>query len=130
MDSLDLRILEILQRDNRTSSERIASVVGLSSTAVQRRIKRLRELGVIIQDTSVVSPDAVGRKLTVIVEVTLSKAPSYGLDAFKQSVRETPEVTQCYLVTGKADFVLIISRKSSTLIFACVRSQLVSVIVG
>jgi Lrp/AsnC family leucine-responsive transcriptional regulator len=111
MDSRDLKILKILQTNNRTGSEQIAAAVGLSATAVQRRIKRLRDRGIILQDTSVLSPDALGRKLTVIVEVTLSKGPAYGLDAFKQTVRQTPEITQCYQVTGKADFVLIVSSK-------------------
>jgi len=102
---------DILQKDNRTPSEQIAADVGLSATAVQRRMRRLREQGVIVQDVSVIAPDAVGRKLTLIVEVTLSKGPAYGLDGFKRSVKAIPEVSQCYHVTGRADFVLIITAR-------------------
>ncbi len=111
MDSKDLKILDILQRDNRTPTEQIAAEIGLSSTAIQRRIKRLREQGVIVQDTAVVSPEAVGCKLTLIVEVTLLRGPAYGLDEFRRSIREIPEIMQCYQVTGEADFVLIVSAR-------------------
>ncbi|MCI0487930.1 MAG: Lrp/AsnC family transcriptional regulator [Blastocatellia bacterium] len=113
MDSFDLKILSIVQRDNRLPTEKIASRVGLSPSAVQRRLKRLREERVIEADVAIVSPETIGRRLTVIVEVTLEQERplSFVLDEFKKLMLAAPEVMQCYHVTGNADFILIIMAK-------------------
>lgn len=113
MDLYDLRILEIMQRDNRQPTEKIAEEIGLSASAVQRRLKRLRDSGTIEADVSIVSPEAVGRKLFAIVEVSLQRERplSATLGDFKRMMLITPEVMQCYHVTGEADFILMISAR-------------------
>jgi Lrp/AsnC family transcriptional regulator, leucine-responsive regulatory protein len=73
MDSFDIKILNIIQQDNRLSSERIAEQVGLSPSAVQRRVKRLREEGIIAADVAIVSPEATGRSFTAIVGIIIDK---------------------------------------------------------
>lgn len=113
MDSFDIKILNIVQRDNQLSAERIADQIGLSSSAVQRRLKRLRKDGIIEADVAIISPQASGRRLILITEVTLEREHplSLVLEEFKKLMLATPEVMQCYHVTGNADFVLIITAK-------------------
>jgi Lrp/AsnC family leucine-responsive transcriptional regulator len=111
MDSFDIKILNIVQGDNRLPAEKIAERVGLSPSAVQRRLKRLRADGIIEADVAVVSPEAVGRTLTAIVGVIIDKERplSTALAEFKNLMLKTPEVMQCYDVTGEADFIVVIT---------------------
>ena len=113
MDSFDKKILDIVQQNNLLSTERIAEQVNLSPSAVQRRLKRLRKDGIIEADVAIVSPQASGKLLTIIVEVTLEQERplSSVLDEFKKLVLAAPEVMQCYHITGNADFILIIAAK-------------------
>jgi Lrp/AsnC family leucine-responsive transcriptional regulator len=109
LDDLDRKILDLVQRDNRLTSEAIGERVGLSATAVQRRLKRLRDAAVIEADVSIVSPKAVGQNLQLMVMVSLERERADIIDRFKRSVRATPEVMSGYSVTGEADFVLVVS---------------------
>ncbi len=111
MDRLDLRLLELVQRDNRLTADELSESVGLSPSACQRRLKRLREDGVIVADVSIVAPEALGRRLTMIVQVTLERERPDLIDTFKRSMIATPEVMQCFYVTGDADFVMILTVK-------------------
>ena len=112
MDSFDRRILEIVQRNNRLPAERIAAKTGLSASAVQRRLKRLREDGTIVADVSIVSPEAAGRGLTAIVEVTIGERPLQRvLSEFRRQMLAADEVQQCYHVTGKGDFLLVVTAR-------------------
>ncbi|HEX9931111.1 MAG TPA: Lrp/AsnC family transcriptional regulator [Pyrinomonadaceae bacterium] len=113
MDLFDKKILAIVQQNNQLSADKIAEQVNLSASAVQRRLKRLRKDGIIEADVAIISPQASGRLLTIIVEVTLEQERliSSVLDEFKKLVLNTPEVMQCYHVTGNADFILIIAAK-------------------
>ena len=113
MDSFDVKILNIVQSDNRLPIEKIANRIGLSPSAVQRRLKRLREDGIIEADVAVISPEAIGRTLTAIVGVIIDKERplSVALAEFKNLMLTTPEVMQCYDVTGEADFIVVITAK-------------------
>lgn len=111
LDNFDRRILAIMQTSNRVGSERIASEVGLSAAAVQRRLKRMRAEGTIKSDVSVLDPIHVGRKMSFVVQVSLERERVDLLDAFKTQMRAEPAVQQCYYVTGSADFVLIVTAK-------------------
>jgi Lrp/AsnC family transcriptional regulator, leucine-responsive regulatory protein len=113
MDSFDVKILNIVQSDNRLPIEKIANRIGLSPSAVQRRLKRLREDGIIEADVAVISPEAIGRTLTAIVGVIIDKERplSVALTEFKKLMLSAPEVMQCYDVTGEADFIVIITAK-------------------
>jgi len=112
LDRLDARLLSIVQAHNRHTSEELGEMVGLSATAVQRRVKRLRDEGVIEADISVVKPKAIGRPIAMLVSVSLERERADIVDRFKQSIRQTPEVMNGYYVTGDADFVLIVTAKS------------------
>ncbi|MDV4145485.1 MULTISPECIES: Lrp/AsnC family transcriptional regulator [Shimia] len=109
MDDKDLDILRLVQRDARLTADAISHEVGLSAPAVQKRLKRLRESGVIERDIAVLSPSKLGREMTIIVEVILERESRAHLDAFKRRMRGAPCVQQCYYTTGEADFVLILT---------------------
>ncbi|MBD2837819.1 Lrp/AsnC family transcriptional regulator [Pseudomonas sp. JM0905a] len=111
LDRIDAKLLDEMQRNNRTSSEELGERVGLSSTGVQRRLKRLRSEGVIQADVSVINPKAVGRDVMMLVLVSLERERADIIDKFKQSIRSTPEIMSGYYVTGDADFVLLITAK-------------------
>jgi Lrp/AsnC family transcriptional regulator, leucine-responsive regulatory protein len=109
LDDFDRRILVELQQDNLISAEHLGAKVGLSASAIQRRMKRLRDGKVISADVSVLDPEAIGRPLKVVVEVSLERESLQLFEEFKRRIRDTPEVQQCYYVTGEGDFVLIIT---------------------
>ncbi|MER9493223.1 Lrp/AsnC family transcriptional regulator [Mesorhizobium sp. M0006] len=109
LDSFDLAILAILQLDNTTPQRLIGEAVNLSAPAVQRRIKRMEQSGVIAGNVAVVEPSAVGQPITIFVEVELESERSDLIDAAKRQFSAAPEVQQCYYVTGEADFILVIT---------------------
>jgi Lrp/AsnC family leucine-responsive transcriptional regulator len=109
MDDLDRRILNLMQENNRLSYAQMAELVGSSAASCMRRVTRLRSEGVISADISLVDPKAVGKSLSVVVTVELDRERLDLVDEFKQAMRKTPQVTHCYMVTGDADFVLIVS---------------------
>jgi Lrp/AsnC family leucine-responsive transcriptional regulator len=108
IDDFDRRLLDALQEDNRRTGEELAAIVGLSPAACLRRAQRLRHEGVIERDVSILAPEAVGRKLTLMVLVTLERERPDVVDEFKRLMQRTPEVMQCFYVTGAADFVLLV----------------------
>lgn len=111
-DRFNLKLLELVQQNNRLTAEELGEKVGLSPTACQKRLKKMRAQGVIEKDIAVLNRDVIGQRVTLIVEVSLeSEQPEY-LDQFKRSMRLIPEVMQCYYVTGNSDFILILSAKN------------------
>lgn len=108
LDKFDRAILKALQKDNLTPQRTIGDSIGLSAAAVQRRIKRMRETGVIAADITVVNREKVGRMITLFVEVKMESEQIELIDEAKKSFQEAPEVQQCYYVTGETDFVLVI----------------------
>lgn len=111
-DRTDARILEIVQKNNRLTSEVIGELAGLSATACQRRLKRLRSEGIIEADVSIVSAKAVGRSIQMIVLVTLERERSDIIDKFKKAIKASTEVVNGFYVTGDADFVLYITSRT------------------
>ena len=108
LDAFDLRILAMYQHDVRLPAERIGDQVGLSAAAVQRRLKRLRENGVIEAEVARIAPRAVGLPITCIVTIDLDRETAAELARFKARMAACAEVQQCYYVTGQADFVLVV----------------------
>lgn len=111
-DRTDARILELVQKNNRLTSEVIGRIAGLSPTACQRRLKRLRSEGIIEADVSIVSPKAVGRHIQMLVLVTLERERADIVDKFKKAIKASAEVVNGFFVTGDADFVLYITTRS------------------
>lgn len=108
LDDFDRRILSLYQHDTRIPGERIGTAVGLSAAAVQRRIKRMRDDGVIVADQALVDRRKVGLGFTAIVGVDLIDESGRAMQAFRDRVAPRDEVQQCYGVTGEADFVLMV----------------------
>ena len=107
LDAFDLAILRILQSDNRSPHRVIAEHVNLSPPSVQRRIRRMEKTGVISANAAIVDPNLVGLSLTIIVELELVSETTEEIDTIKGLLCATPQVQQCYYVTGEADIVLV-----------------------
>ncbi|MIL10049.1 Lrp/AsnC family transcriptional regulator [Salmonella enterica subsp. enterica] len=107
LDAFDLAILRILQQDNATPQREIGERVHLSTAAVQRRIRRMEEAGIIRANVALIEAAAVGMPLTIIADVTLESEGLGLIDEAKRAFAAAPEVQQCYYVTGEADFVLV-----------------------
>ena len=107
LDETDRHILRIMQDDARARLETVAAEVGTSVATIQRRLKSLKENGVISHETISVTPEAVGFAMTFIILVELERERLDQLDAFRRKVKSEPQVQQCYYITGEADFALI-----------------------
>lgn len=108
LDGFDRAILRILQRDNKTPQRRIGEAVNLSAAAVQRRIAAMEEAGVIARNVAIVDTQAVQMTITSIVEVQMINEHQQTAAAARALFQATPEVQQCYYVTGGISFVLVI----------------------
>ncbi len=110
LDKLDANILRILQADGRRTYDLIATEVGLSASAVLRRVKRLEDTGIIDRYVALVKPDKVGLGLTAYINVRLEKhSESHKrnpMDLFSASVQTWPEVVECAALTGEMDYLL------------------------
>lgn len=107
LDAIDRKLLEAIQIDAAQTSEQLAEHVGLSPSAAQRRLKRLKDAGVVRQEVAVVSHEAVGRQLILIVEVRVEHDHEPEATNFTRRLETAPEVMQCYYVTGRADYILL-----------------------
>lgn len=108
LDALDRKILRRYQHDTRLAAETIASEIGLSTAAVQRRLRRLRDRGVIEAEVARLDPGALGLPVTCIVGVELVRETANGLQRFSKKIARYEEVQQCYYVTGRMDFMLVV----------------------
>jgi len=108
LDKFDYLLLRLLQEDNNISLRELGEKVNLSTAAVQRRIRYLEESGVIQANVSVLNPSLLNQTVTVIVEVHAVSTQAAELTKLKATFA-SPEIQQCYYVTGEADFILVIS---------------------
>ncbi|HKO80680.1 MAG TPA: Lrp/AsnC family transcriptional regulator [Chitinophagaceae bacterium] len=111
LDEYDKKLLRLLQQNNKTTADELAELVSLSASAVQRRLKRLRDEKIIEADVSIISPVAGGIGITCVVDIILQEGSSKAIDKFKTAMQKCTEVMQCYYVTGTYDFVLIVNTK-------------------
>jgi Lrp/AsnC family transcriptional regulator len=106
LDSIDLRILEILQVDGEAQVAQVAERVGLSTTPCWRRIQRMKEAGVITRQVALVDPRAVNVGVTVFVSVRTSVHSQKWFDRFRATVQAIPEVVEFYRMSGEVDYLL------------------------
>jgi Lrp/AsnC family transcriptional regulator, leucine-responsive regulatory protein len=109
LDEYDKQLLRLLQQNNKTTSEELGEIVSLSTSAVQRRLKKLRDNKMIEADVSIISPSAMGIGITCVVDVILETGSSKAIDTFKLTMQKCDDVMHCYYVTGTYDFVLIVN---------------------
>lgn len=113
MDHIDRRILEALQRDGRMSNADLSERVNLSPSACHRRVQRLEKAGLIRGYVALLDPRVLGRPTTVFVEITLSGQADEVLDAFERAVALVPEVLECHLMAGSADYLLKVTARDT-----------------
>ncbi|MBN9384972.1 MAG: Lrp/AsnC family transcriptional regulator [Chitinophagaceae bacterium] len=111
LDGFDKRLLQLLQQNCRMTASELGEAVGLSTSAVQRRLTRLREEKIIEADVSIISPAVAGLGITCVVDIVLKEGHARALESFKTLMQQCSEVMQCYYVTGTYDFVLIVNAK-------------------
>ncbi len=106
LDAIDRRILEHLQDNARISNVDLAARVGISASPCWRRVRDLEESGVISNYVTLIDAASVGLTVSVFVSVSLERQVERELEVFQNAIRERPEVMECYLMTGEADFLL------------------------
>ncbi|UYV37000.1 Lrp/AsnC family transcriptional regulator [Rhodobacteraceae bacterium D3-12] len=106
LDSLDRRILEVLQRKGRMTNSDLSEAVNLSASACHRRVQRLESEGYIRDYVALLDARKLGMPTTVFVEITLSAQADEVLDAFEKAVSRIPDVLECHLMAGTADYIL------------------------
>ena len=111
-DAVDLQLLEQLQTDATLSNQALAARVHISPPTCLRRVKRLRDAGLIEREIAVLSVDKLsavaGHGLCAIVEITLDRQDQGALEAFEQRVAPDDAVQQCYRVSPGPDFCLVV----------------------
>lgn len=108
MDSLDRKLLAVLQVNAKTSIQELADHIGASTASVQRRLKALREAGVIQREAAILDGKKLGFGITAIVAVELERDRFDQIDAFKRKARQDPQVTHFYCIAGASDFIMIV----------------------
>ena len=112
LDATDFKLLEALQDDASLSNQTLAARVHVSPPTCLRRVKRLRDAGLIEREVALLNPDklaaALGHGLTALVEITLDRQGAEQLEAFEERVVLDDAVQQCYRVSPGPDFILIV----------------------
>lgn len=106
LDRIDLKILDILQREGRISVTELAERVSLSATPCSDRVKRMEREGVISGYHARVNPAALGKNLLVFLEIKLSAKSGDVFDKVKKELLYVPEVMECHLVSGDFDYLV------------------------
>jgi len=106
LDAIDRKILARLQDDARIANVDLSEAVGLSPAPCLRRVRALEERGVIRKHVTLLDPGAVGLPVSVFVNVSLERQIEKALQRFESAIRTRPEVMECYLMTGDADYLL------------------------
>jgi len=111
LDELDRKILALVQQDARRPAEAIGAQIGLSASAVQRRIARLREEAVITAEVAIVDAKSVGRPLTLIADIEVERERPELMAVLKRWIAGEPAIQEAWYVTGDGDFVLIVTAR-------------------
>jgi Lrp/AsnC family transcriptional regulator, leucine-responsive regulatory protein len=106
LDSIDLRILHLLQHDARLTNKEVADKLSKSVTPIYERIKRLEDEGYIMRYVALVNKDLIGKHLTAFTTVQLKEHSAQALRGFEKEVVKFPEVMECYHMTGRFDFLI------------------------
>jgi Lrp/AsnC family transcriptional regulator, leucine-responsive regulatory protein len=108
LDRADKSLLRLLQQDARQTIETLSAQTGLSTSAVQRRIQRLRDDKIIQAEVAVVAPRALGQILTFIVELELERDRPELMPALLKWINAQEAIQQCWYVTGRGDYMMVI----------------------
>ena len=106
LDIIDHSILTALQKDGRITNVQLAEQVGLSPSACLRRVQILEDKGIITGYAAMLDAASLGRATHIIVAITLERQSEEYLSAFERAVADCPDVMECYLMAGDADYIL------------------------
>jgi Lrp/AsnC family transcriptional regulator, leucine-responsive regulatory protein len=106
LDAIDRDILASLQADGRITNQKLSDKVGLSPSPCLRRVRALEEKGVITGYVTLVNPEPIGLSVSAFVRIRLDQQDDAHLASFEAAVAGFPEVMECYLMTGEADYQL------------------------
>lgn len=109
LDRFDRQLLNLMQKDAAQTAEELAQAVALSPSAIQRRLRRMREQGVISGEVSIVDPGRIGNPTSFIVAVQVERDHPEHVAQFRQWVAGQDHVQQAFYVTGEADFILVVT---------------------
>ncbi|MGQ0741195.1 MAG: Lrp/AsnC family transcriptional regulator [Alphaproteobacteria bacterium] len=112
MDAVDLRLIELVQRDATVTNKRLGEIVGASASAVHRRIRKLQADGVIKVITAIVDPVALGRSLTLVVGLEIERKQPELYDRLQRWLVAEDAIQQAYNVTGQYDFIIILTSQT------------------
>ena len=113
LDATDRRILGVLQKEGRITNAELSERVNLSPSACHRRVQRLEEDGFIAGYVALLDTRRMGRPTTVFVEITLEGQAEELLDAFEREVARVPDLLECHLTAGTADYLLKIMARDT-----------------
>lgn len=111
IDDADRRLLRAVQQDSSRSTAELAEVVGLSQPACWRRLQRLRSAGYIVREIAVLNREKLGFGAQIYALVKLTTVGRANLSGFAEAIRSLPEVVECHVLMGSADFLLKIVTK-------------------
>lgn len=106
IDPIDQEILKLLAKDGRKTSQQLGDAVGLSASAAHRRVKMLEKGGLISGYRAIIKEQVWGRSTIVFVQATLQDQRRETFEAFEEMVRACPEIEECHLMSGEADYLL------------------------
>lgn len=106
LDAIDIRILMELQEDASLSNVELSQRVGLSPSPCLARVRTLETHGIILRRVALLDPLSVGATINVFIHVTLERQAEAQLEIFEEAILSFPEVMECYLMTGDADYHL------------------------
>lgn len=106
LDATDRRILAVLQKEARITNADLSARIHLSASATHRRVERLEREGFIRAYVALLDPRKIARPITVFVEITLSGQSDEILDHFERAAHAIPDLIECHLMAGTADYLL------------------------
>ena len=113
IDNIDIRILKILQKTGRMTNFDLSAEINLSSSACHRRVSRLEADKIIKHYVAILDPIKIGLSTTVFVEITLNGQTDEVLDKFEEEIKKIPNVLECNLMAGSADYLLKVVAKDT-----------------
>jgi Lrp/AsnC family transcriptional regulator, leucine-responsive regulatory protein len=108
LDKVDRKLLNLLQKDNQVPTRTLAERLHISQPTCLRRIRQLREMGIISAEVAMVDPFALGYGMLAFLEISLSNQSDEHMQEFEQRMSKEAEVMQCYFVSGEYDYFIVV----------------------
>jgi DNA-binding Lrp family transcriptional regulator len=109
LDRADLKLLDLLQRDGRTTVQALSEAIHLSARATLNRVRKLEAEGLIEGYRALISRSALGEQICVFAEIALKDQRQAVIQRFEKKMAQTPEVVACYIVSGRYDYLVRIA---------------------